>query len=568
MDNKIHKYLAEKIHTLSTNVEIETIYRAIGPPPEQALGHYAFPCFILAKEAKTQPDSIAASLAEKIKTDSVISNVNSQGPYLNFFITSQALGEMVVAQIIGEIFFSQTNVHKKRKIMIEYSQPNTHKILHVGHMRNLCLGSALVNIQKYIGHNVVSVTYPGDVGTHVAKCLWYLKYKNKTPVPKENKGGWLGEIYTRATQEITDGDKDELTKILQEIHDQKGEFYQLWKETRQWSIALMNECYRWAETKFDLWFWESEVDAPSLTYAKKLFKQGKLIEDNGAIGIDLSEEKLGFCILIKRDGTGLYATKDIELAKIKFQNHKVEESIYIVDNRQSYHFKQVFKILEKLEFEHADKCRHLPYEMVELPDGPMQSRKGNIVPLTSLISNMEDKIRSDYLNKYKDNWSDKEIASTTHAIAAGAIKYGMLKIENNRKIVFDMNEWIKLDGDTGPYLQYVYARIQSLLNKLGFDHKGKVPWQLLTKEEESALMVQLSSFNDVVLRCATQYKTSPLCSYLYSLGKIFNVFYVQCPIAKAGSKELKEARLHLAYACGKVIEQGLKILGINTPKRM
>ncbi|PJB53650.1 MAG: arginine--tRNA ligase, partial [Bdellovibrio sp. CG_4_9_14_3_um_filter_39_7] len=307
-------------------------------------------------------------------------------------------------------------------------------------------------------------------------------------------------------------------------------------------------------------------------YAQELLAQGKLVKDQGAVGMDLSDDGLGFCLLIKTDGTGLYATKDVLLAKRKFEEFGVDRSVYVVDNRQAHHFRQVFKVLEKLGFEKASQCSHLQYDVVELPDGAMSSRKGNIVPLMDLIHQMEDSIKNNYLNKYlsseENKWSQAEVDETAKMIANGAIKFGMIRIDNNRKIVFDMNEWLKLDGETGPYLQYVHARISTMCKKQGFDQKQTVQWSSLKEGPENALMTKLYLFNNIVTSCAEQWKTIHLCSYLYDLGKLYNHFYAECSISKAETEELKTARLALSYATGEVIKKGLEILGIKSPQKM
>lgn len=556
-------------------LEVNDIYQMLGEPPNLDMGHLAFPCFTLAKTARKAPPQIAAAIAEKLGPSDIVAKAQVQGPYLNFTLNMKAVGEKVLALILSGKFFEIQLTDNQQKMMIEYSQPNTHKILHVGHMRNLCLGNALIRMLRYTGHDVLAVTYPGDVGTHVAKCLWYLKYHNQEAIPNENKGAWLGELYTKAHLKLEHelgspseaSNRAELTAILKELHDGKGEFYELWKETREWSINLMKEAYDWADVKFDRWFWESEVDAPSLKYVNELYEQGKLVKDQGAIGMDLSDDNLGFCLLIKSDGTGLYSTKDVELARKKFEEYGVDHSIYIVDNRQAHHFKQVFKVLEKLGFENAKNCYHLQYDVVELPDGAMSSRKGNIVPLMTLIESMEKEIKQKYLSKYEGDWSAEEINQTAKDIAAGAIKYGMIRVDNNRKIIFDLAEWLALDGETGPYLQYVCARINSLCNRLG-PVKSDVDWSLLSAKEEVELALKVQRFNDVTLNAAENYKTAALTSYLFDLGKLFNSFYANCEIKGAATAELKETRLALAQAAGKVMKTGLEIIGIHAPDRM
>ncbi len=562
-----------------TTLNQEEIISMIGGAPNLKMGHFAFPCFILAKPLKKGPPQISAALLENIEKPEWVAEIITQGPYLNFFLTPKAYGELVVESILEGSYFKQAISSDKRKTMVEYSQPNTHKELHVGHMRNLCLGNAIVRMSQYAGIETIPVTYPGDVGTHVAKCLWYYKYHNKEQAPETNKGAWLGRLYSNASNLLEDQkgtDKEDenrkiLTSILKELEEKKGEYFDLWVDTREWSIALMKEAYSWADVEFDRWFWESEVDSPSLELAKEYYEKGLFKEDDGAIGIDLSEDKLGFCILIKRDGTGLYATKDLHLAKKKFEEYKIDRNIYIVDNRQAHHFKQVFKVLELMGFEQSKDCHHLQYDVVDLPDGTMSSRSGNIVPLMDLIAQMEETIKKNYLNRYLEDeesgWSAEEVNSTATMVANGAIKYGMIRVDNNRKIVFDMDEWLKLDGETGPYLQYVHARICSLSSKLGFK-EGAVDWTLLEASQEIALLQKLSLFNSIVESSVASLKTIHLCSYLYELGKLFNSFYSECSIGKADTEELKKTRLALAVATGKVMNKGLEILGIPAPLKM
>ncbi|MEE2744631.1 MAG: arginine--tRNA ligase [Bdellovibrionota bacterium] len=583
MHNKIFSELAQSLKEAisksfpESNMSQEEIYKQIGKPPNPKLGHFAFACFPLAKAFKSSPVQIAKKIEENLSAPNLLDSFGAQGPYLNVFIKSQFLGNEILTDIMEGSFFKKDLIENPPKTMIEFSQPNTHKELHVGHMRNLCLGNATALIHKYSGHETIPVTYPGDSGTHVAKCLWYLKNHNKDPLPEKNKGAWLGQLYTRATAKLEEelgtekeaGNRTQLGEILQQLKKEEGEFHELWKKTREWSLDLMKEAYRWAGVEFERWFFESEEDHSSVELAKKLYDDKVLVESEGAIGIDLSEDKLGFCILIKSDGNGNYATKDISLAKKKFEEFQVEKSVYVVDDRQSYHFQQIFKTLDKMGFEQSKDCFHLKYNVVELPDGAMSSRKGNIVPLMDLLDSMEKTIKENYLNQYKGNWDQEEIDRTAAMVANGAIKYGMVRVDNNRKIVFDMKEWLKLDGETGPYLQYVYARIQSLIDKIGLPEEPQnFDWSILEKEQEKNLMIQLGLFNSTVEMACLQYKTSFLCSYLYELGKFYNSFYAECSVAKAENEELKIARLHLSSCVAKVMEKGLSLLGIPCPKRM
>src|SRR5690554_2772033 len=326
----------------------------------------------------------------------------------------------------------------------------------------------------------------------------------------------------------------------------------------------MNEVYQWADVKFDVWYWESEVDSDSVKLAKEYYDKGLFIEDKGCIGIDLSEYKLGFCMLLKSDGNGLYATKDIELARRKFQDFKIEKSIYVVDKRQEHHFKQVFKTLELMGFEQAKNCYHLQYDFVELPDGAMSSRKGNIVPLQSLIDNMVAMIKDQYLSRYQNEWSVEEIEETAQTVAKGAIKYGMTCIDPSKKIVFDMQEWLKLDGESGPYAQYVCARINSMLKKLGEPTQQEVK---IIEKQEKELVALLMNFNHAVEQATTNYRPSALTAYIYDLARAYNSFYAECPVGPA-SEPVKSSRILLSNAVSKTLKTGLELLGIKAPERM
>jgi arginyl-tRNA synthetase len=570
----ISKFLSEAIkETLKIHFPWEKIYPLLGSTPSKEAGDMAFPLFIMAKEAKTNPAMAAKSLeVTTIERPLFVKSLKAMGPYLNFFLDYNSIAKDLLPEINSGEFFKRKLTQDTPKTMIEYSQPNTHKEMHVGHMRNLCLGDSLIRLHRYCGFEIIASTFPGDVGTHVAKCLWYYKYHHQGAIPTERKGAWLGTLYSAAHNRLEEEkgtpkeaqNREELTAILKQLEQKSGEFYDLWKETRQWSIELMNEVYSWADVHFDQWYWESEVDSESVKLIKKYQEKGLFKEDQGAIGIDLSDYKLGFCLLIKSDGNGLYATKDIELARRKFQDVKIEKSIYVVDKRQEHHFKQVFKVLELMGFENAKDCFHLQYDFVELPDGAMSSRKGNIIPLQSLIENMVKLIKDNYLHRYVDTWDQKTIEETAQIVAKGAIKYGMTRIDPNKKIVFDMQEWLKLDGESGPYIQYAYARINSMLLKLGKPVSQELNYQV---EQEFNLIAHLARFNQVVQEATEQYRPSILTAYLYDLSKLYNSFYAECPVGPS-EEPIRSSRLHLSQAVALTIQNGLSLLGISAPEKM
>lgn len=576
---ELSQWLAPALQKLgAAEARPEALYGSFGPTPDPKHGHLAFPMFTWSKALKTNPAQLGQALASELSQSqgpAFVAKVQAMGPYVNIHFAAGPLAQMVIPSVIDGSYFHKKLGTNHPKTMIEFSQPNTHKEMHVGHMRNMCLGDSLIRLHRYCNFDIVSSTFPGDVGTHVAKCLWYYKNINTETPPQERKGAWLGSLYSKANNLLEDQrgtpqeeeNRKQLTEILAQLEKKSGPYFELWKETRQWSVELMQEVYRWADVSFDAWYWESEVDSTSVALVKEWFQKGLFIEDQGAIGADLKDYNLGFCLLIKSDGNGLYATKDIELARRKFQERGIEKSIYVVDLRQSHHFKQVFKVLELMGFPHAKDCYHLAYDFVELPDGPMSSRKGTIVPLQALVDNMVAMVTKEHLERYRGQWSDAEIVECANMVARGAIKYGMTRIDPNKKIVFDMQEWLKLDGESGPYVQYVHARIQSMVKKIEAEGLKDADWSTLTTPQEMELLRMLPQFNLVVQQACEQYRPSVLTAYLYDLAKGFNSFYAECPVSSAPTGQ-KEARLKLAQSCALTLAQGLKLLGIEAPSKM
>ena len=587
---KVVEKLSAALQKLTSEVTAQEVYSSLVLPPNPDLGHLSFGCFILAKKLKKAPPVLAQELTALLVDETELFTVTTAGPYINFKFPATVLFDsfLNIQKILDS---SKPLTSQKNKIMIEYSQPNTHKELHVGHMRNLCLGNALVRLQrKLYGHDqVISSTFPGDVGTHVAKCLWYIEnFISKDELEKMShspqRGEWLGRMYSTANLKLEDEEKDkakdaagaakyeqnkaQLTEILKQLEKKSGPFFDLWKETREWSKELMDRVYKWADVDFDRWYWESEVDADSVKTVKKYLAEGKLQESQGAVGYDLESEKLGFCMLLKSDGTGLYATKDLELARRKFEDFGVDQSLYVVDQRQNLHFKQVFRVLEILGFPQAKNCLHLPYNFVELPDGAMSSRKGNIVPLMQLVEQMKQTIKTQFLEKYKTEWPPAEIELVANQVASGAIKYGMIRQDSNKKIVFEMSEWLKVEGESGPFIQYSAARINSLIQKFGKPDVNAEYAKLLTHASEAKLLNHLSQFMIEIQYAAENYKPASLCTYLYELSKKFNGFYHDCSIGQAETPELQKARLVLCQFTRSTLTTGLALLGIPVPQRM
>lgn len=567
-----------ELSSLTEPLTIEAIYQMIEVPADESMGDYALPCFRFSKAFKKNPASIAEALAKSLNKNKGIwlSEAKNVQAFLNFTINPSTVAKDILPQIFSEEFFTIGNANtKSENVMIEFSQPNTHKEFHVGHMRNVALGDSLCRLFRYLGYPVIAANYIGDEGAHIAKCLWYL-LKENAPIPEEGRGSWLGQMYSHATQvleEANESDKktfeSEISKILRNLEERQEPLYGLWEKTKGWSMDAFHEIYEWLDVKFDNFFYESEMSEESQKIVDEYLKHAVFHESQGAIGIDLKAYGIPFLMLRKSDGTSLYATKDLALAQRKFEKYKITKSIYVVGSEQELHFRQVFKTLELMGFQQAKDSYHLSYGMVELPEGKMSSRKGNTISFTTLKERLSEELEKP-LSKYKSEWSGEEYDSTKKKLAVGAIKYGMLETDPVKNIVFDMKEWLSFEGNTGPYLMYSYARTKSILRK--GEELGAKPSlehiEKLTEHTAFNLIKRIRDFNEVVLQAALQLKPSLLTTHLFYMCKEFNRFYTELPVLKVEDEKVRSARLMLLDAFAKTLYKGLHLLGIIPPERM
>ena len=558
----------------------EGIGHLLEEPPEKAMGDYALPCFRFAKELKLKPLDIAAALAASLNAapQGWLEGAKVVGAFLNLVTNKQLLATTVVPQVLSGAAFAPPPPAAgmaRTRVMIEYSQPNTHKEFHVGHGRNVCLGNSLVRLYRYRGYEVIGANYFGDDGTHIATVLSYM-LRHKLQAPAEGRSEWLGQLYVAAKSELANAEAEAKQKIIdaisvvhRQIETKQGDVYQLWGETRQWSLDDFAKIYAWLDVHFDVLFYESEVAASAQEIVQEYVDKGVFILDQGAIGVDLKPYKLGFCILRKSDGNSLYATKDLALAKKKFEDFRIDRSIYVVADEQNHHFRQVFKVLELMGFAQAKQCHHLSYGMVVLPEGKMSSRDGTAVSFNDLRHLMLQRL-GEILAKYAGEWSEAEIATVAHQLCDGAIKYGMVSTDPAKEIVFNLDDWLSFEGQSGPYLMYSYARTRSILRKAADQGFLPDPAQAaaLTAPSEHELLRSLFDFNRVVAVACESCKPSVLASHLYDMCKSFNRFYVDVPVLKAEQATQRSARLALTAAFSQTLKQGLSLLGMQPPERM
>jgi len=537
-------------------------------PPDPKMGDIAFPCFSLAKEQKKNPVEIAKDIASKIKKHAYIDEVKAIGPYVNFFMNKAKLAELVLLDVFKQDEKYGMGKKKKEKIMVEHSGPNTHKAFHVGHLRNTVLGDALVSILRFYGHNVLAANYLNVTGTHVAKCIWWFQKKYKGKAPAGNKGEWLGKIYGEAAQKLKDNEEamKEVYDIHRKIEGGDPEIIKVWEKTKGWSMDDFNNIYSDMGIVFDSWFYDNDLIESGKAIVADLMKKKIAEESEGAIIVNLEKEKLEVGLVLKSDGTCLYLTKDLGLAKLKFDNYKIDKSIYVTGTEQILHFKQLFKILELYGFKQAKQCFHLHYELVMLKKGKMSSREGTVILYSTLRDALRKAAEKEVKQRHKA-WNTGEITEAVHALTQGAMKFSMLEQDPNKVIHFDVKEAIAFEGETGPYCQYAFARCCSVLKRSEIKVGNKINFSLLTHEKEKALLKLLSLFPSKIGEAAEHYKPALMARYLILLSQTFSEFYEHCQILKE-KKELKKARLLLLECTRIVLRNCLDVLGMPAPHQM
>lgn len=549
------------------DVDLELAEIKIDYPPEGFGDYSANAAMNLAKITKSNPTEIAEEIAGRLKKNDLFQKIEVVKPgFINFYLAPEVLWKSISE--INEAGEDFGNLEKKKgKIMVEYSQPNTHKEFHVGHLRNVFIGSTLVNILKKAGYEVIQANYIGDTGTHIAKCLWALDkfHKNEDFGKIANKTEFLGKVYFEAVRAIEENSEyeKEFKDTQKKFEDNDKELTELWKKTRQWSLDEFGSIYKKLGVSFNVYFYESEEEIEGKKMVQELIKKGIAKESEGAVIVDLEKYDLGVLVLLRNDGSALYGIKDIPLAIKKFDDYKIDKSIIIADIRQDLYFQQIFKILSLLGFK--KETTHVGYGFVFLKGGEgMSSRKGNIVPARELFSKVEEEIK----NKFPQTPMPDEIGN-------GAIRFFMLKHSRGSNIEFDIAESVKIEAATGPYIQYAYARICSILNRFGvargsarFGEKSGADFRLLLYKIELKLANQLIKFPEIIEDIVKDYQVHRLPHYALDLVRIFHKFYEECRVIDEENPDLTQARLSLVEATQIVLKSVLDLMGISAPEKM
>jgi len=637
--------------------------------------NFLFPLLSQMKEQGEPGDrekitsDILNTIKSKLSSSEEIERVELEKGYLNFYFVPSIVSKKTLSEVLAKREDYGRGASKKIKVMVEYSQPNTHKDIHIGHLRNICLGISLVNIMRFAGYETVSANYIGDIGSHVIKCLWGYERFYRGMEPPSGRGRWLGDVYAFAESKHSTSEKmrneatewlraffqkssnaavaiiaretldhmreekilltpdldkktysDNMVKTLQYIREQIKEMLQsgiistshihevreklnqfdesgpvwryvgevlevwarwerrdeslvaLWSVTRDWSLTHFMSIYRELGARFDHIFYESEVEGPGKEIVRELQDKGLAEVHEGATVVNI-DKKLGLeketyktFLILKSDGTSLYATKDLALAVKKFNEFGIDRSIYLVDVGQSFYFKQLFKTLELMGFEQAKNCIHLAYGRVTLPDGKMSSRLGNIVHYTDLRNELY--LRAKKIVSVKQPGAGEVVwRDIAKFVALGAMKYNMVKIDPDKEMVFDWDEALDYEGRTAPYIQYAHARAVKILEKGGkYDHQLICQKEL--SEPEIELAKKISEFPYIIERCAEDAKPLPLATYIYELAQVFSDFYHRCPVIQEPDDSLRATRMALVDGTRIVLARGLSLLGIEAPDNM
>lgn len=567
--------------------ELDGLSIVADPPENESFGDYSTNIsFGLAKKLDRIPFEIATEVAHEISSENpkiefegmlypIFEKIEPHAPgFINFTLSDKFLFHNTMDINLVDKSYGSADFGKGKRVIVEYSQPNTNKPQHIGHARNNFIGSSLSGILAYCGYDVVKTNYVGDIGIHICKSmLMYMKHGNDA-LPDKKSDHYVGDFYTmyEVEHEKNPEIENEAQELLRRWEAGDKEVRAVWEKMNSWVYEGWKKTYSDQKVEFDVWEYESEKINVGKEIALLALEKGLAVKDGtGAIIAKLEKYGLSDKVLLRSDGTSVYSTKELQLAKESYDKYKFDKRLYVVDVRQSDYFRQLFKIIELLGFDWSDRLVHIAYGMVSLPQGKMSSRTGLVVNaddvLEDLVSLEEEEIR----NSIK---MPKIVRETAERVGLAAFKYGMLKVDTKQDVVFNYEQVTKFEGNTGPYLLYTYARAGSVLEKAGFEiDGGKFKYEAIPKEfsmhfKERALASVLVHFPEFVAKSANEYSPNQIANYAFEVGQKFNSFYGELPILDASSESARKFRLFLSHATMVVLKQALGLLGIEVVEKM
>ncbi len=541
---------------------------------------------LAAQEARQNQQKInvgqrAQELAEQVKAylgiPSGFERIEAVKGYLNLYYSSIEFTRRVIDTTLEQKNRFGWGEPKGQRVMIEFSQPNTHKSIHVGHLRNIVLGAAVANIYEAAGYDVVRTTYPGDIGLHVVKWMWNYLTRHAGEQPGEDKMRWIQEIYTEADRRYSSEPEAEqqVRQLFARWERRDADIVDLWKKSREWSMEGFHQFSEMMGVCFDRIYFESEVEEPGKEMVKTLIQAGLAQDERpeGPVIVKLDEilgnkeEQYRVLVVLRSDGTSLYATKDLALAIMKFNEYRLDRSVYVIDVRQSLYMKQIFKTLELMGYPWAKDLYHLAYEIVNLPGNvTMKSREGTVVMFSDLIREANQRAL-EIVQEKNPELSDTSKMAIAHAVALGALKYSMLSRDNTKIVTFDWEAALDFNGQAAPYIQYAHVRASSILRKAGGEPPTDSLFEGTLEPVEITLIDLISRLPREIQRAAIDFRPLYLANLAFDLARAFNDFYNQCPVLTADTA-IRAFRLRLVAAARQAISNTLALLGITAPEAM
>lgn len=558
--------IAKKLENEDINLSYEEIYNLIEIPPQDDMGDYSFPCFTLAKVLRKSPVQIASGLAKNLEIEEFerIENINA---YLNFYVDRDLYQNSVLNEILDQKEdYGKSDEGNGKNIVIDFSSVNIAKPFHIGHIRSTVQGDAIRNIHEFLGYNVIATNYLGDYGTQFGTMIAAYKLWGDENAINKDPINELLKLYVRYNAEASENQEmmDAARAEFKNLEDGDPEATKLWQWFKDISLREFERVYGLLDIHFDDYNGES-YNSQFIPQTLELLKEKDLlVESDGAQIIDLSPYDLTPAIIIKSNGSSSYITRDIGTAINRKREYDFKENLYVVATQQNLHYQQLRKILELMGYEWWDDNKHIAFGMVSLKDQTMSTRKGQVVFLEDVLNKAIDKTKS----IMKERGTDiEDIDETAKIVGIGAVKFQELYNNRIKDYVFDWDEVLNFDGETGPYVQYTYARAKSVLRKAEVESFDEVEFTNLKTYEEFALVKTLAEFGNVVAKACEKYEPSLVTRHLTDIAKAFNKFYNSSQIM-VDDKELRKERLALTYATSIILKSSLGLLGIKTVEKM
>lgn len=545
----------------------EEISSLIEVPPSYDMGDYAFPVFRLAKAFRKAPPAIAEELASKFGENEYFEKIENKGPYLNFFINKGKLTEVTLNEVREKgTKYGSSDMGNGKTVIVEYSSPNIAKPFHIGHIRTTVIGNALYKIYTFLGFDTVAINHLGDYGTQFGMLISAYKKWGDKEVIEADPINELLKLYVRFNAEAEEHEelRDEARYWFKELENGNEEALGLWEWIREISLKEFNKVYDMLNIKFDSYAGESFYSDKMPAVIEELREKNLMKESQGAYLVDLEEYGMPPALIMKSDGSTLYTTRDIAAAFYRKKTYDFYKNIYVVASQQNLHFKAWMKVIELMGYEWANDCVHIPFGMVSLEDGTLSTRKGRVVFLEDVL-NTAVKNTLDIINERNPKLENKE--EVAKQVGIGAVIFQELFNQRIKDYVFSWDRTLSFEGETGPYVQYTHARINSLLERGKFNIDNNVNYSLLNTEEEINITRLLYDFPKVVLDAMEKNEPYFITRHIVEIAKAYNKFYNSCPII-TDDIELKKVRLMLSFTAKTVLKTGLDLLGIEAPERM